>query len=99
MLERTAVHAITQMPYGAKAKVRGELRTMLCPEEKLLELFDGQLFHLWQCSNYGSLILYGDGVVGWFRQNGFYADFMIGCQDAKKKTAMLQITQDIVWNE
>ena len=55
---------------------------MLSPEEDILAIFQGQLKPLDAYDQYAHLILYNEaGALAWFRQNGFYADILIGCTD------------------
>lgn len=87
-LDRLAVWAIRAMPFCQKGKIKGRLRTTLRPEQLLKEIYQGEFPILEQYRNGGNFILCRLGALGWFRQNGFYADLVIG---AKSRQLLKQL--------
>ena len=68
------------MPICRKAKITGELKRTLNPHKILKEIYGDKLTVTEEYNNYGNIIMYNPkGALAWFRQNGFYADMMIGC--------------------
>lgn len=97
-LDRMVVKAITGMPVSRKGRISGELRTTLSPEKPLQEIFKGKLEILEEYSNYGNIILFNEnGALGWFRQNGFYADIFIGCMNEKILSELLSTDLAVKW--
>ena len=98
VLEKLTVKAIKAMPFVKTGRIKGELVSMLSPEEDILTIFQGQLKPLEAYDQYAHLILYNEaGALAWFRQNGFYADILIGCTDAALLGALLAAKLPAEW--
>lgn len=99
VLNRTAVHAIGHMPCVRQGKVKGELRTSLRAKELLKNIYAGKLDILEEYRNYGNVLLYQiHGALCWFRQNGFYADILIGTQNEELMREISSVEAEIVWD-
>lgn len=97
-LERIVVKAIMGMPLNKKGTISGELRSMLSPREPLREIFKGKLNVLDEYINYGHVILFNEnGALGWFRQNGMYADILIGCSTESILADLLATNLSVKW--
>ncbi|MCH5345362.1 MAG: hypothetical protein J1E64_15150 [Acetatifactor sp.] len=98
VLDRLVVKAITEMPMCKKGKISGELRTIVSPRNPLQEIFKGKFNVLEEYRNYGNIILFNEnGALGWFRQNGFFADILIGCLNEKILTELLSTSLSVKW--
>lgn len=98
-LDRLAVWAIRTLPFCRKGRIRGQLRITLRPKEMLEEMYQGRFPVLEEYRNGGNFILCRPGALGWFRQNGFYADLVIGA-DSRQLLQELQPPElDAVWEE
>lgn len=98
VLNRLVVKAITEMPLCKKGKISGELRTIVSPRNPLQEIFKGKFNVLEEYRNYGNIILFNEnGGLGWFRQNGFFADILIGCLNEKILTELLSTSLSVKW--
>ncbi len=97
-LDRLVVKAITQMPIEKKGKIKGELRDTLSPDKMLSEIFQGKFEILKEYKNDTNIILFRkDGALGWFRQNGFYSDILIGCQNETISNDLLSAPLPVDW--
>ncbi|MBQ7776062.1 MAG: hypothetical protein IJ379_09075, partial [Lachnospiraceae bacterium] len=100
VLSRIVVKAILDMPYIKQGRVKGELVKVLSPKEPLSKLYAGKLEILEEYRNYGNIILYNSaGALVWFRQNGFYADIMMGSLSEELLEEILTVELNVVWKE
>lgn len=98
VLEKLVVKAIDSMPLVKTGRIKGELVSMLSPEDELLAIFRGQLKPLGAYDQYAHMILYNEkGALAWFRQNGFYADIRIGCADEALLGAIMAAKLPAEW--
>lgn len=98
-LDRLAVQAIKTMPFRREGRIKGELRTTLRPGQLLEKIYQGEFPILEEYQNGGNLLLCRPGALGWFRQNGFYADILIGAQDEELLEALRPPELNAVWKE
>ena len=99
VLDRLAVLAIGQMPAIRKGRIRGPLCSTLHPEEELAKIFGEKLRVLEEYRNYGNILLvHEDGAIGFFRQNGFYADILLGCRSREILDGLPASGLDAVWS-
>lgn len=97
-LERMIVKAILELPISKKGRIKGELVSTLHPREALENIFAGKLLILEAYKNYGNIILYNpSGSLGWFRQNGFYADLLVGCLNETLWNEIISTDLSVVW--
>lgn len=98
VLDRIALHAISQMPLIRKGKVKGALKKALNPERLLSEIFADRIKVLWQYSNYGNVILYHENhKLAWFRQNGSNGDILLGTMDEAGGREIVSVESGIDW--
>ncbi len=98
-LDRLAVWAIGTMPFCQKGKIKGELRTTLRPKILLEEIYRGKFSVLEEYRHDGNFILCRPGALGWFRQNGFYADIVIGAASRELLKDLQPPELNAVWEE
>lgn len=97
-LNRVVVKSILLMPFIRKGKIKGALRTALRPQIKLTEIYGDKFSVLEEYDDYGNIVLYNeDGALGWFRQNGLYADIIIGCRSAELLDMQTSVLTDAEW--
>lgn len=97
-MNRIVVKSIVQMPFTRLGKIKGALKTTISPEKELKNAFEDTFKVLEGYSNYGNIILYNEnGALGWFRQNGFYADIMIGCTNAQILSELISVDISAEW--
>lgn len=97
-LNRVVVKTIMLLPFIRKAKIGGEFRTMISPQKKIAEIFGERFKVLEEYDNYGNIVLYSEnGALGWFRQNGFYADIMMGCKSNELLNELAEALPDAEW--
>lgn len=96
-LDRLSVKIISQMPVNISAKISGELKRTLNPAKMLKEIFSDNLTVMEEYSNYGNIIMYNKGgALAWFRQNGFYSDMIIACNDENLLNNIKSVKSDFI---
>lgn len=86
-------------PFAGRAESKGELRTTLHPRRLLKERYGAAFPLLEEYQNGGNAILCRPGALGWFRQNGFYADVLIGADSEALLQALQPPALNAVWEE
>ncbi len=100
VLERMNIHAISNMSSITSGNVKGELKSAFNPENILKINYKNLLNILDEYSNYGNIIMYNtDGALAWFRQNGFKADMLLGCNNNALEQKIVNVKCDISWNK
>lgn len=98
-LDRLALRALRAMPFCRAGRIKGELRTTLHPRRLLKERYGAAFPLLEEYQNGGNAILCRPGALGWFRQNGFYADVLIGADSEALLQALQPPALNAVWEE
>lgn len=98
ILDRIVVKSIIEMPIVQKGKIKGELKTILSPKEPLKKIFSKKFNILEEYQNYRNIILFHEaGALLWFRQNGFYADILVGCFNKQQLDKIVNSNLSVVW--
>lgn len=97
-LGRIVVKSILEMPISKKGRIKGELVRTSRPHKYLKNILAEKLTILEQYKNGGNIILFNQsGSLGWFRQNGFYADILVGCLDETLWNEIMSIDLSVTW--
>lgn len=99
-LSNTFVTSVLQMPVHKRGRIKGELVRTMYPKEKLQQIFSEKLTVLNEYKNYGNLLLFNKAsALAFFRQNGFYADILIGCQNQSLFHDIISTELPVKWQE